>query len=289
MLAKLALRNVRRSVRDYAVYFVTLPVRRGGVLRVQLHRAARPVLFDLEAPTSASTFELTASSSWACSPWSSPACWVSWSSTRTASSSVGASRSSAPTCSWACGRGRSRPSCSWRRCCVGCDLVGRGPGAGLSGFPKALSFFTAGLFNIPMHAATSFIFSPDAFSQTLRVLRAHLRGGGAVQHAVHQALQAYRPARSAQPQRALPRAQPLDQPCGLRGGRRGVGLGLRARSSRTAWCMFDGPSSAKATVAHAGGDVFVLLVGGRASSSPSSSARAGRVLQGPRHVHRCAR
>lgn len=58
MLAKLALRNVRRSVRDYAIYFVTL------VFGVAIFYAfnsigSQQILFNLESETSARMFEFT--------------------------------------------------------------------------------------------------------------------------------------------------------------------------------------------------------------------------------------
>lgn len=58
MLAKLALRNVRRSVRDYAVYFVTLVF---GVAAFYAFNSikSQQVLFDLEQSGSAEIFEMT--------------------------------------------------------------------------------------------------------------------------------------------------------------------------------------------------------------------------------------
>lgn len=58
MLAKLALRNVRRSVRDYAVYFVTLVF---GVAAFYAFNSikSQQVLFDLEQSGSAEVFEMT--------------------------------------------------------------------------------------------------------------------------------------------------------------------------------------------------------------------------------------
>ena len=56
MLAKLALRNVRRSVRDYAVYFVTLLF---GVAVFYAFNSvsSQSILFDLEDTASASVFD----------------------------------------------------------------------------------------------------------------------------------------------------------------------------------------------------------------------------------------
>lgn len=59
MLARLAVRNVRRSVRDYAVYFVTLVF---GVAAFYAFNSvqSQSVLFDLEGVASADAFDLTA-------------------------------------------------------------------------------------------------------------------------------------------------------------------------------------------------------------------------------------
>ena len=59
MLARLAVRNVRRSVRDYAVYFVTLVF---GVAAFYAFNSVQSesVLFDLEGVASADAFDLTA-------------------------------------------------------------------------------------------------------------------------------------------------------------------------------------------------------------------------------------
>ena len=58
MLARLAVRNVRRSVRDYAVYFVTLVF---GVAAFYAFNSVQgqSVLFDLEGVASEGVFELT--------------------------------------------------------------------------------------------------------------------------------------------------------------------------------------------------------------------------------------
>lgn len=58
MLAKLALRNVRRSVRDYAIYFVTL-VFGVAVFYAFNSVTSQSILFDLESSGSASVFEMT--------------------------------------------------------------------------------------------------------------------------------------------------------------------------------------------------------------------------------------
>ena len=59
MLARLAVRNVRRSMRDYAVYFVTLVF---GVAAFYAFNSvqSQSVLFDLEGVASADAFDLTA-------------------------------------------------------------------------------------------------------------------------------------------------------------------------------------------------------------------------------------
>lgn len=58
MLAKLALRNVRRSVRDYAIYFVTL-VFGVAVFYAFNSVTSQSILFDLESAGSAGVFEMT--------------------------------------------------------------------------------------------------------------------------------------------------------------------------------------------------------------------------------------
>lgn len=99
MLAKLAFRNVRRSVRDYAIYFVTL-VFGVAVFYAFNSVTGQSILFDLEDTATASVFEMTGqmlgmfSVVIACG-WAFSCC------TRTGSSSADASRSSAPTSCWA--------------------------------------------------------------------------------------------------------------------------------------------------------------------------------------------
>ena len=68
MLAKLALRNVRRSVRDYAVYFVTLLF---GVAVFYAFNSVRnqSILFDLGSSLG-KRVRAARRTSWACSPWS---------------------------------------------------------------------------------------------------------------------------------------------------------------------------------------------------------------------------
>ena len=56
MLVKLALRNIRRSLRDYSIYFVHAHHRRGYLLRVQLHRSQQ-VIFDLHSSADEQMFE----------------------------------------------------------------------------------------------------------------------------------------------------------------------------------------------------------------------------------------
>ena len=58
MLAKLAVRNVRRSVRDYAIYFVTLVF---GVAVFYAFNSvqSQSILFDLEGASTESIFNLT--------------------------------------------------------------------------------------------------------------------------------------------------------------------------------------------------------------------------------------
>ena len=58
MLAKLAFRNVRRSVRDYAIYFVTL-VFGVAVFYAFNSVTGQSILFDLEDTATASVFEMT--------------------------------------------------------------------------------------------------------------------------------------------------------------------------------------------------------------------------------------
>lgn len=58
MLAKLAFRNVRRSVRDYAIYFVT-PVFGVAVFYAFNSVTGQSILFDLEDTATASVFEMT--------------------------------------------------------------------------------------------------------------------------------------------------------------------------------------------------------------------------------------
>ena len=210
MLAKLALRNVRRSVRDYAVYFVTLlfgvavfyafnsvaqpvhPVRPGLLVgkRVRAHGELPGHVLrghSLRAGFLGGLRE----------PLPHP--------------SAQAGVRHLPASGHAAGAA-SRPSCSWRR---SASARSRWPWAWhwASGFPKALSFFTAGLFNIPMQQYR-FIFSSDAFAQTLLcfvlifVVVALFNTLSIRRYKLIDLLGA------AQPQRALPRAQPLDQPCG---------------------------------------------------------------------------
>ena len=58
MYLKLALRNIRRSVRDYAVYFITLLF---GVAVFYAFNSvsSQSILFDLEDTASASVFDMT--------------------------------------------------------------------------------------------------------------------------------------------------------------------------------------------------------------------------------------
>ncbi len=58
MLAKLAFRNIRRSVKDYGVYFVTL-VFGVAVFYAFNSVSSQSILFDLEDTASASVFSLT--------------------------------------------------------------------------------------------------------------------------------------------------------------------------------------------------------------------------------------
>ena len=58
MLAKLAFRNIRRSVKDYGVYFVTL-VFGVAVFYAFNSVSSQSILFNLEDTASASVFSLT--------------------------------------------------------------------------------------------------------------------------------------------------------------------------------------------------------------------------------------
>ena len=66
MYLKLALRNIRRSVRDYAIYFITLLF---GVAVFYAFNSigSQQILFDMETSASRSVFDST--TYWACSPW----------------------------------------------------------------------------------------------------------------------------------------------------------------------------------------------------------------------------
>ena len=99
MLARLALGNVRKSLADFGIYFLTVML---GVAVFYAFNSVtgQSILFDLEDTATASVFEMTGQML-GCSAWSSPACWAFSCCTRTGSSSADASRSSAPTSCWA--------------------------------------------------------------------------------------------------------------------------------------------------------------------------------------------
>ncbi len=98
MYLKLALRNIRRSVRDYAVYFITLLF---GVAVFYAFNSigSQQILFDMETSASRSVFDST---TYILGMFSVVvACWASSFCTPTSSSSAAASGSSAPTWCWA--------------------------------------------------------------------------------------------------------------------------------------------------------------------------------------------
>lgn len=99
MYLKLALRNIRRSVRDYAVYFITLLF---GVAVFYAFNSigSQQILFDMETSASRSVFDST---TYILGMFSVvvAACWASSFCTPTSSSSAAASGSSAPTWCWA--------------------------------------------------------------------------------------------------------------------------------------------------------------------------------------------
>ena len=162
MLAKLALRNVRRSVRDYAVYFVTLLF---GVAVFYAFNSVRnqSILFDLGS-SSASAFELTANFLGMFSV--VIACVLGFLVVYANRFLIRRRKQEFGTYLLLGMRpGQVSAIVLMETVCVGAIslAVGLALGVGLS---QGLSFFTAGLFNIPMQQYR-FIFSPDAFSQTL--------------------------------------------------------------------------------------------------------------------------
>ena len=162
MLAKLALRNVRRSVRDYAVYFVTLLF---GVAVFYAFNSVRnqSILFDLGS-SSASAFELTANFLGMFSV--VIACVLGFLVVYANRFLIRRRKQEFGTYLLLGMRpGQVSAIVLMETVCVGAISLAVGLALGI-GLSQGLSFFTAGLFNIPMQQYR-FIFSPDAFSQTL--------------------------------------------------------------------------------------------------------------------------
>ena len=107
MLLKLAWRNIRHSVRDYTIYFLTLLF---GVAVFYAFNSigGQEVMFDLQSEADERQFQMTEQF---LSMFSGLIACVLGFSIRTDSLSADASASSAPTCCWAWRLPGSRPSC----------------------------------------------------------------------------------------------------------------------------------------------------------------------------------
>ncbi len=163
MLARLALRNVRRSVRDYAVYFVTLVF---GVAVFYAFNSVQgqSILFDLGTVGSETAFELTGRFLGMFSVLI--ACVLGFLVVYANRFLVRRRKAEFGTYlllgmrPW-----QTSAIVLMETACVGCASLAVGLIAGIA-LSQGLSFLTAGLFGIAM-AQYRFVFSPDALVQTL--------------------------------------------------------------------------------------------------------------------------
>ncbi|OUO90762.1 ABC transporter permease [Gordonibacter sp. An230] len=163
MLARLAIRNVRRSMRDYAVYFVTLVF---GVAAFYAFNSVKSqsVLFDLQGVASEDTFNLTAQFLQMFSVLI--ACVLGFLVIYANRFLIRRRKREFGTC-LLLGMRPAQVSAIvlMETACVGTASLATGLALGLA-LSQGLSFLTAGLFSIPMQKYR-FVVSGEAFVQTL--------------------------------------------------------------------------------------------------------------------------
>ncbi len=163
MLAKLAVRNVRRSVRDYAVYFVTLVF---GVAVFYAFNSvqSQSILFDLQGSSSENVFDLTAQFLGMFS--ALIACVLGFLVVYANRFLIRRRKQEFGTYLLLGMRpGQVSAIVLMETVCVGVASLAVGLALGLA-LSQGLSFFTAGLFNTPMQQYR-FLFSGEALLQTL--------------------------------------------------------------------------------------------------------------------------
>ena len=231
MYLKLALRNIRRSVRDYAVYFITLLF---GVAVFYAFNSigSQQILFDMETSASRSVFDST---TYILGMFSVVVACVLGFLILYANQFLIRRRKREFGTYLVLGMtpGHVSRIVLYETVLVGLLSLAVGLICGVL-LSQGLSFFTAALFGTTM-TNYQFVFSPDAFLVTLACFAAIYVVVAALQHHHREPLQAHRPHPRRREERARRRAQPLGVPRGVRRRPSPSSPTPTSSSSRTAW------------------------------------------------------